>query len=79
MRRERIHVPVMLEEIREVLAVKRGDVIADVTVGLGGHAVPLLKSAGKNGRLVGLDLDGENLASRSRRSPGPSCASTSST
>lgn len=56
------HVPVMLEEVKDALAVKRGDVVADVTLGLAGHAVPLLKSAGKKGRLVGIDLDAENLA-----------------
>lgn len=56
------HVPVMLEEVKDALAVKRGEVVADVTLGLAGHAVPLLKSAGKKGRLVGIDLDAENLA-----------------
>ncbi|MEK7467276.1 MAG: 16S rRNA (cytosine(1402)-N(4))-methyltransferase RsmH [Planctomycetota bacterium] len=62
MKTESLHVPVLLEEVREALKVKRGDVVADVTVGVGGHAVPLLKAAGKNGRLIGLDLDPENLA-----------------
>ncbi|MCC6739193.1 MAG: 16S rRNA (cytosine(1402)-N(4))-methyltransferase RsmH [Planctomycetia bacterium] len=56
------HVPVMLETVREVLAVRRGDVVADVTLGLAGHAVPLLKSAGRRGRLLGLDLDADNLS-----------------
>jgi 16S rRNA (cytosine1402-N4)-methyltransferase len=58
-----LHVPVLLEEVREALAVKRGAVVADVTVGIAGHAVPLLKAAGKKGRLVGLDLDPDNLVS----------------
>jgi len=56
-----LHVPVLLNEVREALKVKRGDIVADVTVGIAGHAVPLLKTAGKKGRLVGLDLDPENL------------------
>lgn len=56
------HVPVMLDTVREVLAVRRGDVVADVTLGLAGHAVPLLKSAGRKGRLLGLDLDADNLS-----------------
>ena len=37
-----LHVPVLLEEVREALSVKRGDVVADVTVGIAGHAAPLL-------------------------------------
>ncbi|KAF0244897.1 MAG: hypothetical protein FD180_2118 [Planctomycetota bacterium] len=56
-----LHVPVLLNEVRDALKVKRGDIVADVTVGIAGHAVPLLKTAGKKGRLVGLDLDPENL------------------
>lgn len=52
----------MLDTVREVLAVRRGDVVADVTLGLAGHAVPLLKSAGRKGRLLGLDLDADNLS-----------------
>lgn len=56
------HVPVMLDTVREVLAVRRGDVVADVTIGLAGHAVPLLRSAGRKGRLLGIDLDADNLA-----------------
>lgn len=56
------HSPVLLAEVLEVLDVQPGEVVADLTVGLGGHAVPLLKAAGKEGRLVGMDLDVENLA-----------------
>ncbi len=59
--KSREHVPVLLEEVREALALRRGDIVADVTLGLAGHAVPLLKAVGKRGRLVGLDLDPENL------------------
>ena len=62
MKTEALHVPVLLEEVRHALQVKSGDIVADVTVGIAGHAVPLLKAAGKDGRLVGLDLDPENLA-----------------
>jgi 16S rRNA (cytosine1402-N4)-methyltransferase len=60
-RADRPHVPVLLEEVRAALEVRRGDTVADVTVGLAGHALPLLRSAGKRGRLVGLDLDPLNL------------------
>ncbi|MBI2923482.1 MAG: 16S rRNA (cytosine(1402)-N(4))-methyltransferase RsmH [Planctomycetes bacterium] len=55
------HKPVLLAEVLEVLAVRKGEVVADVTVGLGGHAVPLLRAAGRKGRLIGLDMDAENL------------------
>lgn len=56
------HTPVLLSEVLDALRVRRGAVVVDATVGCGGHAVPLLKAAGKKGRLVGLDLDPDNLA-----------------
>jgi 16S rRNA (cytosine1402-N4)-methyltransferase len=35
--------------------------VVDCTVGWAGHAVELLRRVGKDGRLIGLDLDAENL------------------
>jgi 16S rRNA (cytosine1402-N4)-methyltransferase len=51
----------MLQELLDVLDVQPGAVVVDCTVGWGGHAVELLRRAGPGGRLVGLDLDAENL------------------
>jgi 16S rRNA (cytosine1402-N4)-methyltransferase len=55
------HRAVMLEEVLHVLDVQPGAVVVDATVGWAGHSVELLRRAGPDGRLVGLDLDAENL------------------
>jgi len=56
------HMPVLLAEAVELLAVKPGDVIVDATVGLGGHARAFGERAGSHGVLIGLDVDPKNLA-----------------
>jgi 16S rRNA (cytosine1402-N4)-methyltransferase len=55
------HRPVMLAEVLHILDVQPGAVVVDSTVGWAGHAVELLRRAGPDGRLLGLDLDAENL------------------
>ena len=52
------HVPVLLEEVVAALKPRKGKVIVDCTVGLGGHAAALRK---KGARVIGLDLDPANL------------------
>jgi 16S rRNA (cytosine1402-N4)-methyltransferase len=54
------HVPVLLDEVRALLAPERGGVFVDGTVGLGGHARMLLESGAS--RLIGLDRDEDALA-----------------
>ena len=56
------HVPVLLEETLELLAVRPGGLWVDGTVGLGGHAAAVLRATSPDGRLVGIDRDGETLA-----------------
>jgi 16S rRNA (cytosine1402-N4)-methyltransferase len=55
------HQAVMLDEVLAVLDPQPGAVIIDCTLGWGGHAVELLRRAGPQGRLIGIDLDPENL------------------
>jgi 16S rRNA (cytosine1402-N4)-methyltransferase len=55
------HEPVLLRECLELLAVRPGGLYVDGTVGLGGHAVEVLRMSAPDGRLVGLDRDGETL------------------
>jgi 16S rRNA (cytosine1402-N4)-methyltransferase len=50
-----------LEEVLAVLAPQPGEVIVDCTAGWAGHAVELLKCVGPHGRLLGIDLDRDNL------------------
>lgn len=67
------HTPVLPVEVAELLAVQAGDVIADVTLGLGGHARMLAEAAGAGGRLIGLDVDPANLDQARRRLEGLAC------
>ena len=51
------HVPVLLKEAIEFLAIKRGGTYIDATVGLGGHSYEIAKRLGAPGHLIGLDKD----------------------
>ncbi len=55
--REAGHVPVLLKEAIEFLAIKRGGTYIDATVGLGGHSYEIAKRLGAPGHLIGLDKD----------------------
>jgi 16S rRNA (cytosine1402-N4)-methyltransferase len=51
------HVPIMVQEILEVLAPAAGERVVDCTLGYGGHATALLKAVQPGGCLLGLDQD----------------------
>ena len=51
------HVPVLLKEAIEFLAVQRGGTYLDATVGLGGHSCEIAKRLGAPGHLIGFDKD----------------------
>ena len=51
------HVPVMLRECVEGLAIKPDGVYVDVTFGGGGHSREILKHLGEGGRLLAFDQD----------------------
>ncbi len=55
------HRPVLLDEVLDALAPAEGAVVVDCTIGWAGHSVELLRRVGPTGRLIGLDLDPENL------------------
>jgi 16S rRNA (cytosine1402-N4)-methyltransferase len=55
--REANHVPVLLKEAIDFLAVRRGLTYIDATVGLGGHSYEIAKRLGAPGHLIGLDKD----------------------
>ncbi len=52
----------LLAEVLAALGPPAGGVVVDCTTGWAGHACALLRQVGPAGRLVALDLDGENLA-----------------
>ncbi len=55
------HIPVLLQEVLDLLAPHPGDTVVDCTAGLGGHAVQLAQQLGSSGRVVLNDLDARNL------------------
>jgi 16S rRNA (cytosine1402-N4)-methyltransferase len=63
----RQHVPVLLREVVEALAVRPGGRYVDCTLGAGGHAEAILEAASPDGELLGIDLDPEALAAARQR------------
>lgn len=54
---ESIHVPVLLQEVIQALALSPEDVVVDGTLGGGGHANEILNILGEQGRYIGIDAD----------------------
>jgi len=53
----RIHIPVLLSETLELLALSSGKNSIDMTLGLGGHSEQILLNTSPNGKLLGIDKD----------------------
>jgi 16S rRNA (cytosine1402-N4)-methyltransferase len=51
------HVPVLAEEVRELLDVRPGDTVVDATFGAGGHAAVLAAELKGEGKLIAIDRD----------------------
>jgi 16S rRNA (cytosine1402-N4)-methyltransferase len=51
------HIPVLAEEVRDLLRVERGDTVVDATFGAGGHAELLAADLRGEGKLVAIDRD----------------------
>ncbi|MEE9614822.1 MAG: 16S rRNA (cytosine(1402)-N(4))-methyltransferase RsmH [Thermodesulfobacteriota bacterium] len=58
---DREHTPVMTREVLEYLDCRPGGTYVDGTLGGGGHAREILEATGPDGRLVGIDRDGDAL------------------
>ncbi|MFH1853640.1 MAG: 16S rRNA (cytosine(1402)-N(4))-methyltransferase RsmH [Candidatus Neomarinimicrobiota bacterium] len=72
----RSHIPVMLPETLDFLAVRPDGTYLDGTIGLGGHATAIHARLSPAGKLLGLDLDEEALViARSKFSASSSPAS----
>jgi 16S rRNA (cytosine1402-N4)-methyltransferase len=61
------HVPVLLKEAIDFLAVQRGGTYLDATVGLGGHSYEIAKRLGAPGHLIGFDKDPAALEVAAKR------------
>jgi 16S rRNA (cytosine1402-N4)-methyltransferase len=51
------HVPVLADEVRELLAVRPGETVVDCTFGAGGHATLLCDDLQGQGRFIAIDRD----------------------
>lgn len=51
------HIPVLLDECMDGLALKQGDVFVDATLGLAGHSAAAAVRIGREGLLIGIDQD----------------------
>lgn len=67
------HIPVLLEECLEGLALKEGGAYLDCTLGGGGHSGAILQRIGR-GSLTGIDRDGEAIESASEHIRALNCA-----
>lgn len=55
------HIPVLTEEVIDCLKPMPAEVVADCTVGYGGHASEFIKHIGPAGKLIALDVDSTEL------------------
>ena len=61
------HKPIMVSEVLELLKPARGGVFVDGTLGGGGHAEAVLSAMPQDGRLFGIDRDGDALREAGKR------------
>ncbi|HWR37254.1 MAG TPA: 16S rRNA (cytosine(1402)-N(4))-methyltransferase RsmH [Clostridia bacterium] len=55
------HVPVLLQQAIDFLAIRRGGTYIDATLGLGGHSYEIAKRLGRQGHLIAFDKDTKAL------------------
>lgn len=55
--KETRHIPVLLEEVKEMLHLQKGMVVVDATLGSGGHTSMLLQEVAPTGTVIALDTD----------------------
>jgi 16S rRNA (cytosine1402-N4)-methyltransferase len=64
------HLPVLLDEVLESLAMKKDGIYVDATFGRGGHSQAILDQLGPKGRLLAFDKDPEAIAHALKRFAG---------
>ena len=62
-----MHVPILWKEILDILKPSPGQVALDCTLGYGGHAEKIAEKLCPAGRLIGVDLDSEELRRTQQR------------
>lgn len=67
------HAPVLLPQVLNLLNPQQGQTFIDCTVGRAGHALAIADRLGRNGLLIGLDVDPHNLEFSRQRLSNASC------
>ena len=52
-----VHIPVLVEEILEILLGNGGDTYIDCTLGTGGHSLEILSQSPDNVHVIGIDKE----------------------
>ena len=60
-KRDKLHIPVLLNHVLSVLNPRPGQTIVDCTLGLGGHSAAILERIKPDGRLIAIDFDPMNI------------------
>lgn len=55
------HIPVLMNEVLELLAPQHGENLVDGTLGGGGHSRAILEKTSPDGKLLGIDMDAEAI------------------
>jgi len=63
----KLHQPVLLEQTIDLLDLKSGEIVVDMTAGYGGHSAEILKKIGPSGRLILVDRDREAIKELKRK------------
>ncbi len=61
------HIPVLVQEVIEILAIQPGGRYIDCTLGAGGHAAAILDRSSPGGQLLGIDADLEAVETAKAR------------
>lgn len=61
------HIPILVNDVIEALSPAPSQVVVDCTLGYGGHAAAFISRITPGGRLIGLDVDGRQLAQTRQR------------
>jgi len=56
-----MHIPVMLAEVMDALALKSGDTVVDCTLGGGGYTKAMAEVVGSDGQVIAIDADEEAI------------------
>ena len=67
MSKNTVHIPIMLEDVKNSLITDKDGVYVDCTLGFGGHSEMILENLSETGKLIGIDRDQEAIEASKNR------------